>query len=133
VSARSRSVDRLEGDPARVERIQAADRARLRREDADRGAAVHAHLEAPDPAVAVAPEPIPEERHGAGLDGDGTTGTTGVAGMIDFTQDFAYACGHPWYGPLPVVPRHLDAHDITDRGRAQRTWTPEMVRATTSR
>jgi hypothetical protein len=24
--------------------------------------------------------------------------------MIDFTQDFAYACRHPRYGPLPVAP-----------------------------
>jgi hypothetical protein len=53
--------------------------------------------------------------------------------MIDLTQDFAYACRHPWYGPPPVGPRHVDAHDSTDRERAQRTWTPEMVRAITSR
>ena len=53
--------------------------------------------------------------------------------MIDFTQDFAYACRHPWYGPLLVGSRHVDGHGITDRERAQRTWTPEMVRAITSR
>jgi hypothetical protein len=53
--------------------------------------------------------------------------------MIDFTQDFAYACRHPRYGALPVASRHVDAHDSTHRERAQRTCTPEMVRAITSR
>ena len=89
----------LEREPIRAGKVPAADSAPVHREDPDGGATVQAELEAPDPAVGVGLEPVEESLHGSGLEGDGATVTTGMTGMIDFTEDFAYALGHPLKGP----------------------------------